>query len=126
MQHKKEVLQKYLVLTVSDETFEESINDIDSQTRTSGNYKEGLVRLSQIRDRNEVVERYIDDYVEKMSAGDYQFVEETLDKPRTSKQAMYLLGAARKLRDKGLLSKLRQMDSIKSCDDPMVRVLRDE
>lgn len=123
---KKTVIRKIIPLPKPDESLTNLINEVDVWTRTSEDYKAGLAKMVALRGTNDIVERYIDEYLEKMKPEDIGFVLDVIKEPLTEKQAMYLLGSAQTLRNKTLLSSLRQMDFIKQCNSPMVKVLRDE
>ena len=123
---KKSVIRKTISLTKPDGSLTEYINEVDTKTRSKGDYKYGIKCLAALRNGHDIVERYIDDYLEKMKPEDVDFVLETIGEAKTDKQAMYMLGAARVLRNKMLLSNLKQMNYIKQCKNQMVIVLRDE
>lgn len=102
------------------------INDLDVKIRTSGDYLNGLREMTALREKNAIVERYIDDYLENLSPEDCYEVLDILGEIRSQRQAMYLLGAAKTLRDKMLMEQLKTVTFIKNSNDPMVIILRDE
>lgn len=102
------------------------INELDVKTRTSGDFMQGLRELVSMREENEIVESYIDDYIDNLKPENCFEVFDILGEIRSQRQAMYLLGAAKALRDKTFLELLKTMAFIKNSEDPMVRILRDE
>ena len=102
------------------------INETDVKIRTNGDYLQGLRELTALRKENAIVERYIDDYIENLKSEDCYNVLDILGEIRSQRQAMYLLGAAKSLRDKKLMEQLKTVAFIKNSKDPMVIILRDE
>ena len=102
------------------------INELDVKTRTSGDFLQGIRELVTMRDENEIVERYLDDYIDNLKPESCFEVLDILGEIRSQRQAMYLLGAAKTLRDEKLLEHLKAVAFIKNSEDPMVRILRDE
>jgi len=104
----------------------EIINEINERTRKTGNYIQGISELVPYRADNIVVEHYIDDYIDYLRTEDCYCVKDALVEIKSEKQAMYLLGSAKALRDNGFLEQLKQIDYINNHDSSMVRILRDE
>lgn len=102
------------------------INEIDIRTRSCGDYLHGLEEIVPLREENVVVEQYIDDYLEKLKPNDCYRAWEILRKIKSQRQAMFLLGSAKALRDKVLMRQLLDIDYIKNSEDPMVNIFRDE
>lgn len=122
----RDSVKKTIHLSEPSESFIDAINQIDTVTRKSGNYIEGLSSLMQLGERDEIIDNFIDNYLEKIDAKYCRYVLDTIREPRTEKQAMYLLGSAKNLRDNILFNALRGYELIKNSSNPMIRILRDE
>lgn len=122
-----DVVVKELSLPKPNETpINELINELDVKTRTSGDFLQGIRELVTMREKNEIVEHYIDDYIVNLKPENCFEVLDILGEIRSQRQAMYLLGAAKTLRDKKLLEHLKTVAFIKNNEDPMVKILMDE
>lgn len=102
------------------------INELDIKIRTSGDYLCGIRELVPLREENAIIERYIDDYIDNLKPENCYEVFDILGDIRSQRQAMYLLGAAKSLRDQKLMTQLKAVAFIKNSEDPMVVILRDE
>lgn len=96
------------------------IRIIDEETRVSGDFKNGILRMKQLN--NSVKQRFIDEYIQQLSleGDDLNFILKVFKQPLSNMEYCYLMQASIFTNDVDVVRKLIGMSPYKDSNDILV------